>query len=557
MKRILAAVFCFLALTMPVFASGNTLELRATVDSRGDCQVSAQLSLDIPQPVTELVLPLGQGAKAAQVNGAPVDIRKVDGVPCVRLTNETGFSGSLQLALSYTLADCVSADTDWALVLPILAEGLPYSMDSIRFEITLPGAFDALPGFTSGYYGDDVDNYMTVSVKDGVITGSVDTPLRDRERLTMTLATDPAMFPRVNEAGRFYPVARLCVLVCALLALLYWLIFLRWRPFRVLRQTQPPVGLTPGEAACKLLADSPDLALMVLSWAQLGYLTIHLSQDLTVTLHKRMDMGNERSEYENHIFQSVFGHGQVANTASRAFQSLRAQVDHSRPRVRGLFRRRGGRVLWMRLLGALAGVFAGAAVGDLLAPPNAGRIFLVLLAALLGGLAAWRIQPVFHGILSRNRRECITAGVCAALFLTLGLVAGCLGTALGCCLAQAAAGLLTLFGGRRSDTGRQMVQSILGFRRYLRTVSRKELARIMEQRPGYYYDLAPYALALGVDRQFAGQFETLRLPDCPWLVTDVPQGNRAPEWYPVLRQTAQALRGKYLQSRTWRSRLPI
>ena len=67
----------------------------------------------------------------------------------------------------------------------------------------------------------------------------------------------------------------------------------------------------------------------------------------------------------------------------------------------------------------------------------------------------------------------------------------------------------------------------------------------MAQNPNYYYDMAPSALALGVDRQFAARFETLRLPDCPWLVADVPLGNHALEWYPVLRQVTQILRGKF------------
>ncbi|MFR0733256.1 MAG: DUF2207 family protein [Oscillospiraceae bacterium] len=116
--------------------------------------------------------------------------------------------------------------------------------------------------------------------------------------------------------------------------------------------------------------------------------------------------------------------------------------------------------------------------------------------------------------------------------MATGLLAGCLGLALVCCLVQCLLGLLVLFGGRRSEEGRQTLAALLGLRRYLCTVDRKQLHRILRQNPGYYYDMAPYALALGIDRQFARRFDRMRLPACPWLVTDFPLGNSARGWYP-------------------------
>ena len=106
-------------------------------------------------------------------------------------------------------------------------------------------------------------------------------------------------------------------------------------------------------------------------------------------------------------------------------------------------------------------------------------------------------------------------------------------------------GLLVLFGGRRSEEGRQTLAALLGLRRYLCTVDRKQLHRILRQNPGYYYDMAPYALALGIDRPFARRFDRMRLPACPWLVTDFPLGNSARGWYPLLRQVTRALRGHF------------
>lgn len=551
MKRILMVLLCCLALVTPVFAAGeNVLQVTAQVSSGGSSEMEMQLTLQPEEVLYELTIPLGAGARDVTVNGAAASLQNVDGMPSLVLTSEAGFSSSLSLTLRYTLTGCVSAATDWELVLPILAEGLDYAIDTLRFQVTLPGSFTQTPVFSSGYLGEDVDNYMTITIQDNVISGSLNTPLRDRDSLTLTMETDPELFPRVNAAGKFYPIARLLALGLGLLGLLYWLVRLRWLPALPGRQSQPPVGIGPGELGCKLLTESPDLPLMILSWAQLGYLTIHMGQDGAVTLHKRMEMGNERSDYENQLFAAVFGHRQTVDAAERSFQELRAKVSVSAPRVRGMFRKKSGKVLAVRVLGALSGAFALAGIVDVIAPQTSGRVVLIILAGLLGAAAAWCIQAGMRSLLARDHRPGYGALGCCGILLVLGLFSGCFGTAFGLCLTQGLLGLLTMFGGRRTEVGRQTVQSILGFRRYLRSIDRKQVNRIMEQRPGFYYDMAPYALALGVDRQFAVQFETLRLPPCPWLVTDTPQGNRAPEWYPVLRQVIQGLQGKLPQTRS-------
>lgn len=191
------------------------------------------------------------------------------------------------------------------------------------------------------------------------------------------------------------------------------------------------------------------------------------------------------------------------------------------------------------------GLWAGVAAGDLGAPGTSWRIALVILWGLSWAAAAWLLQDGFRSFLSWERRPGLLALASCVFLLATGLLAGCLGLALACCLVQCLLGLLVLFGGRRSEEGRQTLAALLGLRRYLCTVDRKQLHRILRQNPGYYYDMAPYALALGIDRQFARRFDRMRLPACPWLVTDFPLGNSARGWYPLLRQVTRALRGHF------------
>ena len=544
MRRFLLAVLCLLLLALPVRGAeaGNTMEVTAVVDGDGSCRMAVKLTLHL-DGAERLVLPVGHGARDATVNGTAAKVQRLDNIQALVLESPAGFQGVQTYTLTYTLPSCIQEEESRSLRLPLAPEGLAYPIDQLTFRVTLPGVFSETPVFTSGYYGEDVDNYMTVSISGPELTGAVNTVLRDQDSLTLTMEASPALFPRSYEVGTLYTTARLAAFGCGLLALLYWLLRLRWRPVRAAVQAQAPVGVGPGEVGCRLLARSPDLPLMVVSWAQLGYLTIHVGQDWAVTLHKRMDMGNERSAYERSLFQALFGREQLADGGGERFQALQKRTAAASPRVQGQFQR-AGRPFWVRLLGSLMGLCAGMAAGDLGAPGTSWRIALVVLWGLSWAAAAWLLQDGFRSLLSRERRPGFLALGAGAFLLATGFLAGCIGLSLVCCLIQCLLGLLVLFGGRRSEEGRQTLSALLGLRRYLRTVDRKQLHRILQQNPGYYYDMAPYALALGADRKFAHRFERMRLPACPWLVTDFPPENSARGWYPLLRQVIRALQGR-------------
>lgn len=544
MRRFLLAVLCLLLLALPVRGAeaGNTMEVTAVVDGDGSCRMAVKLTLHL-DGAERLVLPVGHGARDATVNGTAAKVQRLDNIQALVLQSPAGFQGVQTYTLTYTLPSCIQEEESRSLRLPLAPEGLAYPIDQLTFRVTLPGVFSETPVFTSGYYGEDVDNYMTVSISGPELTGAVNTVLRDQDSLTLTMEASPALFPRSYEVGTLYTTARLAAFGCGLLALLYWLLRLRWRPVRAAVQAQAPVGVGPGEVGCRLLARSPDLPLMVVSWAQLGYLTIHVGQDWAVTLHKRMDMGNERSAYERSLFQALFGREQLADGGGERFQALQKRTAAASPRVQGQFQR-AGRPFWVRLLGSLMGLCAGMAAGDLGAPGTSWRIALVVLWGLSWAAAAWLLQDGFRSLLSRERRPGFLALGAGAFLLATGFLAGCIGLSLVCCLIQCLLGLLVLFGGRRSEEGRQTLSALLGLRRYLRTVDRKQLHRILQQNPGYYYDMAPYALALGADRKFAHRFERMRLPACPWLVTDFPPENSARGWYPLLRQVIRALQGR-------------
>ena len=137
----------------------------------------------------------------------------------------------------------------------------------------------------------------------------------------------------------------------------------------------------------------------------------------------------------------------------------------------------------------------------------------------------------------------IAAG-CIVVWLVLSLIAGQFGMMLFAVSIQLLAGVASAYGGRRSELGKQTMSEILGLRRYLKTVSKDELQRILKSNPDYYYELAPYALALGVDKAFAKRFERLHQPNCTYLITGIETNRTAEEWYPLLREAVDSLNAR-------------
>ena len=72
-------------------------------------------------------------------------------------------------------------------------------------------------------------------------------------------------------------------------------------------------------------------------------------------------------------------------------------------------------------------------------------------------------------------------------------------------------------------------------------VNTGQLQRILQQNPDYYYALAPYAMALGVDRVFAKQFGKQQLPQCTYMTTGMDGHATAREWNQLLREAVAAM----------------
>lgn len=541
----LTVLLCLAVLVMPVHGQSvaKSIQSAVSVDGDGVCQVSLTVSIRVEEPQESLVFPLPGAARDITVNGAAVRTSRSGNVREVDLRKLFG-AGPWEAAINfhYVIPNCVTMDEEEQLTLdvPILC-GFVFPVESMNFTVSLPGEISADPMFLSGYYQQSIESSMDILVSGNQITGMMKARLLDRETLRLTMPVPAEQFPGIREEKSYSPIFNLAMALCALLALGYWLLFLRCLPPSRIRVTTPPPGISAGEVVSRLLGTGADLSLMVVSWADLGYLYMNRDDAGRVILHKRMSMGNERSAFENRIFRSLFpGRRVEVDGTGYHYAALCRKVAGDRSCNAGQYVKNSGNPTLFRVLCAAMGLCFGVGIGYELGWSEAWRLALMIVLGAGAAVWAWVIQSGCRCVYQRHKGTAIAGAVLSVLWIGLGIFAGNPAGAVLGVLCQILGGFAAACGGRRTEAAQETLGAILGLRHYLKTVDRKEFQKILAVNPEHYYHLAPYALALGVDKAFATRLGRTKLPGCAYLVTGGNPHN-ALRWYPLLRSAVDTL----------------
>lgn len=544
-----AAVLLLITSVAPVYAATGATSVQgvAAVSSNGSCHVSLTVAIHLDTPVEKLAFPVPEDARNITLNGSSAKTRRSGGMLQVDLSKVVGASaGDYTVAIGYSLSDIthVNEENKPELTLPLLC-GFAYPVENLSFTVTLPGVISETPVFSSGYYQQGVESNMTVEVSGATITGSVDMELKDLETLTMTLEVTEQMFPGVIQRQWRSNFDNVAMWVCAALAVLYWLVFLHAAPTVRSRSTTAPEGFTAGQLGSILAGQGGDLTMMVFTWARYGYILIQMSDQGRVVLHKRMEMGNERSSYEQKLFRQLFGKRRMVDGNSFHYASLCRKAAASSGNVKSLYRKFNGSRRIFRILCTAIGLFAGISLGNALSGNAILGFLLALIFAVLCAAASWIIQDWIRGIHLNGKDSLIHALICAGVWLVLAILGGDFSIAFAVVLGQFAAGLFCAYGGRKNTSGRQLASQVLGLRIFLRTAPKEQLHRMLSADPDYFFHLAPAAMALGSGEAFAKRFGKRRLSGCPYLTTGMDGHKTALEWYQVMQRAADSLDARY------------
>lgn len=541
---ILGVIFMILCLVFPVNAINAASGINATahVSPNGSCQISLALTLHIEEPVSKLYFPIPAGASGVRVNGSRVITSKSGDTTRINLSRfAKNITGDVSVNLQYDLYGLVKETEIGTLELQLpLLSGFDYEISSFVFAVNLPGAVNSLPAFSSGYHQAGIEQDLTYTVEGATVSGNALKALKDHETLIMTLPVDDTLFPRVVVGTESTFVSETGMLVCGILAFLYWLIALRNFPTAT-RASEPPHGFGAGQIASIVGSAGTELSLMVFSWAQLGYVLIQPDRRGKVLLHKRMDMGNERSDYEQRYFQKLFGGRQIVDATGVRYANLCILLEKKPLGIQELLHKRSGNRLVFRVLLSGIGLFGGGGIGALMGTGAALQWMLIVLLALLGALCGWRILTWTDSGLLRKNSNFYLGLLLSALWLLLGAAAGNINLGLWMVSGLLSGGILYGWGGRRTDFGKLTRAQVLGLKRYLSGSDKAQLRMACEKDPDYFFRNAPYAMALGVGKAFSRAVGKEKLERCSYLTTGMDGHMSAAGWQALLEQTLQAM----------------
>ena len=544
MKKLVCLFLVILLLTgltaaVSAQSSATTAHSNITVNSNGTCRVVLNLNLVLDSAVKDLTFPLPQNAGDITVNGSHASVSSKNGVQHVSLSGITGGgAGNYTVSIAYQLSGAVTSTEEGMLLQLPLLSGFAYPINQFSFSIQLPGDVPQTPVFDSGYHQQTIIEHLDITTDGAVISGTAKSTMKDHETLTMTLPVTETMFPQSATAARLLGLTDVGSYVLLVIAALYFFLFMRPHFRNLYMRTTAPDGITAGEVGLWLTGQSMDFSLLVISWAQMGYLRIQVEPDGRILLHKRMEMGNERSAFENHYYRILFGRRRTVEGTGFHYARLARDMARQTGRLKEVFSGLAVHRLIFRGICILAAVLSGVVLAGGFAAPTIGlRIFM----GLVTGLLAWAIQVGAGHILLRQRmRYWIGVGGAAAWFV-ISLFAGNWLAAGFMILLQTVAGFAAAFGGSRTPMGQQTMTQLLDLWLHFRLSSRKNLIRLMKVNPGYFHSLAPYALAMNADRHFARRFGKMQLPECTYLSDGRTRQLTATEWNELLRKTVNAL----------------
>lgn len=544
--RLVMLLCCIAAMATVVFAENHAsgADVRADISSDGTAKVAVNVTIHLDTPTDKVTFPVPASAKGVTMNGASVRTYQSNfssNVYLADLPQLSGVTGDFNVSFQYSVTNILrTTDKKLYVDMPLIS-GLSMPVQTLIFNLTLPSVLQNKPTFSSSYRQTGVESIMDVTASSNVVTGRVVSPLQDREALTMTLEAGEEMFPGKLVLEREGNPEVVPMGICAALALLYWIVFLRALPAFPHDTSYPPEGLNAGELGSRLTMAGVDLTMMVFSWAALGYVRICPDRYGRVKLMRRMTMGNERSDFENRVFKSLFAKSDFVDATAMSFARLCRKTAVTVSGSREIMSKHSGSVKLMRVILCGINVFAGVCFAMNMKMNSTLQVLMAIVLVVLGVVTAWGMQGGPYRIFLRGKQPLVISLGCAVVWMMAGAVSGQISVAALSVLGQLAGGFLAAYGGRRSDLGRQQASRILGLRRFLKKAPKEELQRLLEQNPDYFHELMPYALALGVDRQFAKQFDGILLPPCSYLTARENPRRTAREWAALMRTTADRM----------------
>lgn len=370
------------------------------------------------------------------------------------------------------------------------------------------------------------------------ITGRTTQLLSPYEGVTLKVDLPEGAFTGDNNA---YDPFRWTVMILAALtvggALTLWLLYGRDPQMAPVVEFKAPDGFSPAEVGYIIdeKVDNEDLSAMFIYWASHGHMRIEELPHRKFRLIKLSDLDEGHPAHEKTAFNGLWTRGSDGIVEAKDLKNSYYTVANTfRSKTASVFTRRKKKRLYDKKSDIASGIiaFMSALCFWTLCMLWAWMSSEEFLAGAM--LACFMTMPYYlfamgwKWIQRRWRRNSTTVKVLtmvAMIFITLFLLLLVnvmseesltpfeRNTLL---LASLAAILLRPFIRKRTPWGHALTERVLGFRQFMMDAERDRIEQLMDENPQYFYDVLPYAIALGVTNKWAHKFEGLLTQPPDW-----------------------------------------
>ncbi len=402
------------------------------------------------------------------------------------------------------------------------------------FRIAMPDTFDINEVWFDTPQGQTqtTANDFVCSISGNTISGSYNTTLRQGEAITVKILL-PASYFTFPDVNSYAMAGMLAGGIFALIWATLFFIFGNDTPLLRHEEYHAPAGISPAEFGYFLdgKADASDICSLIIDWGRRGLVTIKQENgQLTVTKQNELEPGVHK--YEEILWNGLFKKkdtvviDKLKNKFYRTMDSAIAALEdeHKDPAKRLVTKTSvvlqiiGSVLLPMPLAVFTLTVGYGYSFDPVSIVIAVFQIILLWIAILLINVAYnKRYLSSAKGVwLPMTVSILLASGSFALTIYVVGHYQANLIYGLAALAFEAVAILSIVFMTKRTAYADEMLNHVLGLRQFIIHADTARLAGLNSENPYYFYDILPYAYALGLVKVWNDHFVNLSIKPCEW-----------------------------------------
>lgn len=416
----------------------------------------------------------------------------------------------------------------------IIANDWDTNINHASFKITMPKGFDEskLYFYTDGAEASDALGYQ---INGNVIEGTFNDVISNGRGITIKLDLPENYFIYPTFTLPIYLIFGFSVVLLVLVIFL----FLKYgKDSQVVKTVEftAPKGVSSAGVGYIIdgSVDNQDIVSLIFDWANKGYITMkEVGDDLEFT--KVKDLDDESHFYEKSFFSGIFK-GRDVVTTNQLSTDIYQDFINAKSSVKDHFATKKNRIYTSNsfALRSFVGLIAGLPIALYIALAIYASMYnmivalvaiaIVLLFTTVGclmqniGVQKWGAPGVSkYGLVAGGFvLICMTALVSFGIYAMLGLghtilfLISILITVVIC--------IISNFMLKRTPLGLKLYGQVLGLKEFIQVAEKDRLDMLVRQDPQYFYNILPYAYALGLSDVWSEHFKDLEIPAPTWYV---------------------------------------